>query len=167
MKKFLSAFFHVLMASIGSTHAAGTTAPSPNGVQLPAHYNNWRIIGVSHRNDNNSLRVIIGNDIAVGAARIGKTLPWPEGSILGKLVWQDQNHPKWDSATVPNNFLHAEFMIKDSIRYAKTGGWGYARWTGMDQLPYGKDEHFVQECLACHNQVKDNDSVFTLPAPLP
>ncbi|MGR9086447.1 MAG: cytochrome P460 family protein, partial [Gammaproteobacteria bacterium] len=104
---------------------------------------------------------------AVNAAKAGQTRPWPKGSILGKLVWKDRTHPDWDTATVPGELLHAEFMIKDADRYAKTGGWGYARWTGMEQAPYGKDEHFVQECLACHNQVKENDSVFTRPAPLP
>ena len=42
-----------------------------------------------------------------------------------------------------------------------------ARWLGKEQKPYGNDASFVQECLACHDQVKDNDSVFTHPLPLP
>jgi len=37
----------------------------------------------------------------------------------------------------------------------------------MDQQPYGKDASFVQECFGCHTPVKDNDYVFTRPAPIP
>jgi hypothetical protein len=141
--------------------------PAPNGIELPAYYKNWRVIGVSERQDKDSLRVIVGNDVAVDAARAGNTHPWPEGSILGKLAWKNRTHPDWPAATVPGEFVHAEFMIKDSVKYAKTGGWGFARWLGLEQKPYGQDASFVQECAACHDQVKDNDSVFTQPAPLP
>jgi hypothetical protein len=142
-------------------------APAPNGIELPADYRDWRVIGVSHRTDNNTLRVILGNDTAVAAARAGETLPWPDGSILGKMVWKDTAHPAWEKATVPGGFVHAEFMVKDAARYADTGGWGFARWKGLDQVPYGKDAAFVQECFGCHTPVKDNDYVFTHPAILP
>ncbi|MBL1262191.1 cytochrome P460 family protein [Candidatus Methylomicrobium oryzae] len=151
----------------GAAWAAEKPAPAPNGIELPAYYKNWRVIGVSERQDKESLRVIVGNDTAVDAARTGNTHPWPEGSILGKIAWKNQTHPNWPAATVPGEFVHAEFMIKDSAKYAKTGGWGFARWLGMEQKPYGQDASFVQECMACHAQVKDNDSVFTHPAPLP
>ncbi len=166
MKSICTMAFGALLVG-GSIAAAEKPAPAPNGIEMPAYYKNWRVIGVSHRQDNESLRVIVGNDTAVNAARAGNTQPWPEGSILGKLVWKDQVHPNWATATVPGEFMHAEFMIKDSAKYAKTRGWGFARWLGMDQKPYGSDASFVQECLACHDQVRDNDSVFTHPAPLP
>jgi len=58
-------------------------------------------------------------------------------------------------------------MIKDATKYAATGGWGYARWLGTDQKPYGKDANFAQECVACHTPVKNNDYVFTRPVTLP
>ena len=58
-------------------------------------------------------------------------------------------------------------MTKDDARFAATGGWGFARWVGMDQKPYGKDAGFVQECFGCHQPVKDNDWVFTHPVALP
>jgi hypothetical protein len=149
---------------------AGTVVAAdkaPNGIELPEGYKDWRVIAPSHRTDNNTLRVIVGNDAAVAAARAGKTNPWPEGAILGKLVWKDATHEKWPTAQVPGKFVHAEFMVKDSKKYAQTGGWGYARWLGTDQKPYGKDAGFAQECVACHTPVKDNDYVFTHPATLP
>ena len=141
--------------------------PAPNGIAFPAGYEDWRVIASSHRTDNNTLRVIVGNDVAVDAARAGQTNPWPDGAILGKLVWKDTTHESWPAATVPGDFVHAEFMFKDGSGYADTGGWGFARWVGQEQKPYGKDAEFVQECFGCHTPVKGNDYVFTHPVVLP
>lgn len=146
---------------------AGEVAPAPNGIELPDGYRDWRVIASSHRTDNDTLRVIVGNDAAVAAARAGRTDPWPDGAILGKLVWKDRTHDKWAAATVPGAFVHAEFMIKDAAQYRGTGGWGFARWLGREQTPYGKDANFAQECFTCHTPMKDEDYVFTVPASLP
>lgn len=142
-------------------------AVAPNGIVLPDGYKDWRVISAAHRTDNNTMRVVVGNDAAVEAARQGKTQPYPDGAILGKLVWKAEIHANWPTATVPGKFVHAEFMIKDSKKYAATGGWGFARWLGEEQKPYGKDAEFVQECFACHTPMKSNDYVFTHPAKLP
>ena len=69
--------------------AAPPVNPAPNGITLPAGYQDWRITGNSHRTDNNTLPVVLGDDIAVAAARDGHTHPWPEGAILDKLVWKE------------------------------------------------------------------------------
>ncbi|HYQ72452.1 MAG TPA: cytochrome P460 family protein [Gammaproteobacteria bacterium] len=166
MRALIHATASLLLAG-ASTVLADAVTPAPNGINLPQDYKDWRVIASSHREDNNTLRVILGNDIAVTAARSGNTLPWPDGAILGKLVWKDATHPAWAKATVPGEFVHAEFMFKDSGKWADTGGWGFARWTGMDQQAYGEDASFVQECFGCHTPVKDNDYVFTRPAPIP
>jgi hypothetical protein len=134
---------------------------------LPPDYKNWRLITSSHRHDNNTLRVILGNGTAIDAARTGNTNPWPEGTILCKLVWKDAIHEHWEKAVIPGEFVHAEFMIKDSGKYRETAGWGFARWLGMDQQAYGTDAAFAQECFGCHIPVKGNDYVFTHPAKLP
>ena len=151
----------------GAAFSASAVSPAPNGITIPEGYKDWKVISSSHRQDNNTLRVILGNDAAIRAARAGETRPWPDGSILGKLVWKDAAHPDWEKATVPGAFVHAEFMIKDSNIYKETGGWGFARWKGLDQKPYGKDASFVQECFSCHTPVKENDYVFTRPSSLP
>lgn len=147
--------------------ATGNVNPAPNGISLPQGYKDWRIISQSHRIDNNSLRMILGNDIAIGAARSENTNPWPEGSILAKLVWKQKKEAFWPTAIAPDKFVHAEFMFKDSQKYKDTGGWGYARWLGLDQKPYGKNAGFAQECVSCHLPVKHLDYVFTTPAMLP
>jgi len=168
-----SAIFIVLIISLCITIFGGVEAQknevavAPNGIRLPDGYKNWRLISVSHRTDNNTLRAILGNDIAVQAIINSSTNPWPDGSILGKLVWKDTTHEQWPEATIPGAFVHAEFMIKDNKKYPATGGWGFARWLGMEQKAYGKDAEFVRECFSCHTPMKKNDYVFTHPVITP
>ena len=147
--------------------ADSNVAPAPNGISLPEGYKNWRLVAPSYRSDKNHIRAILGNDIAIEAMRAGKTNPWPDGAILAKLAWKNKTDEHFPVATVPGDFMQAEFMVKNAKQYAATGGWGFARWLGMEQKPYGKDTNFVQECFACHTPVKANDYVFTKPAVLP
>ena len=108
------------------------------------------------------MRIILGNDWAIAAARAGGSNPWRDGATLGKLVFKDATHQNWQAATVPGKFVHAEFMVKDKAQYASTGGWGFARCLGLAQTAYGKDAGFAQECYGCHTPMKANDYVFTL-----
>ncbi|MCC6984680.1 MAG: cytochrome P460 family protein [Bauldia sp.] len=165
MRKLIAAA--ALIGAATAAFAQGAVAPAPNGIAMPEGYKDWRVIGVSARTDNNTLRIIIGNDLAVEAARAGQTNPWPEGTIIGKLVFPQRADPNWAAANVPDGFRHAEFMIKDTTAYASTGGWGYARWLGPEQTPFGADANFAQECFACHVPVASRDYVFTTPAVLP
>lgn len=167
IRKAIATVSATVFLAVAPASLAGDVAPAPNGIEIPKDYKDWRIIGVSHRTDNNSLRMILGNDAAIAAARAGRTKPWPDGAILAKIVMKDATHASWPAATVPGQFVHAEFMVKDSAKYVKTGGWGYARWLGENQTPYGGDADFVQECHGCHMPMKDNDYVFTKPVALP
>jgi len=153
----------ITLPALADDHAK----PAPNGIALPEAYKDWRVISQSHRTDNNTVRIILGNDIAIAAARSENTNPWPNGTVLAKLVWQQMNEEFWPTAIAPDKFVHAEFMFKDSEKYKSTEGWGYARWLGMEQTPYGKGADFAQECLTCHLPVKARDYVFTTPVTLP
>lgn len=155
------------MMFVSVAGAGNAVKSAPNGIQLPENYKDWRVISVSHRTDHKSMRVILGNDIAIKAAREGNINPWPKGSILGKLVWKEAKDENWEAAIVPDAFVHAEFMVKDPVKYKSTGGWGYARWLGKEQKPYGQDADFAQECVACHTPVQGQDWVFTRPVTLP
>jgi hypothetical protein len=156
----------LLIAAV-TAWSAGAAAPAPNGITMPVGYQDWRVIAVSHRTDNNSLRAILGNDVAIKAAREGHTSPWPDGTTFAKVMWKDAQHERWAPATVPGEFVQAEFMIKDAKKYAATGGWGFARWRGAALTPYGKDASFVQECFGCHIPMRDHDYVFTRPVSMP
>lgn len=159
---FITVFWQVANAS------DSVVAPAPNGVQLPENYRDWPVISVSYRTDNHTLRAIVGNDIAIKAARAGHTNPWPDGAILGKLVWKEMAEEHWPSALAPKTFVHAEFMFRDSKAGKQNGtGWLWARWVGLEQKPYGKDAAVEKECISCHTPVKSRDWVFTTPAPMP
>ena len=164
MKIRTSLLASLLMITVPVVNAiAGTPAPS-HGISYPTGWQNWSPIAVSHRTDNSTLRVILGNEVAVKAARSGKTNPWPDGAILGKVVWKDTQLENWKAAIAPGKFVHAEFMFKDSKEYSETYGWGWARWVGLDQKPFNKG---AQVCTSCHTPVKNRDWVFTDPAPFP
>ena len=167
----MKTFAFKLCSALGLCLAAGLalaeSPPAPNGIQLPPYFKEWRLIGVSHRTDKNSLRAILGNPKAIEAARAGQTNPWPDGAILAKIVWQDATLPEWESATVPGALQHVEFMVKDRLRYAETGGWGFARWLGEELKPYGSDANFANECFACHGAAASRDHVFTHPVKIP
>ncbi len=142
------------------TEAAG---PSPNGVPFLPGFANWRVISTTDRGDDHTLRMITGNEIAMRAIAAHQLPSWPEGAAFAKSTWQavDDGHGR----LVPGKFLQVEFMEKHRVQYAGTGGWGFARFVGADLKPYGKDAHFENECLGCHEPVRDNDYVFTLPLP--
>lgn len=162
MKRLLPVF--ALLSIITTSAAAGTAPADSHGISYPEGWQNWATIAVSHRTDNNTMRVILGNDRAVKAARSGNTNPWPDGAVLGKVVWKDTQLEDWKQATAPGEFVHAEFMFRDSGKYAETHGWGWARWVGLDQEPFNKG---AQVCISCHTPVKDRDWVFTDPAKFP
>ncbi len=148
--------------------AQSAVAPSPNGLTIPEGYKDWRVISVSQRSDNNTLRVIIGNDIAIEAVRAGNMNPWPDGAIIGKVVYGQVADPEWPAALVPETFRAAEFMYKDAAAHSATAGWGWARWLGTDQRPFGVDNpQFANDCVACHTPVAGNDYVFTQPVQFP
>lgn len=169
LMRMISIMLIFLSESLELSQAVETAvAPSPNGIVIPQGYRDWAVLAVSHRTDNHTMRVILGNDVAIRAAQEGRIHPsWPDGSIMAKLVWKEAVHPAWQTAIVPDAFVHVEFMVKDAAKYAVSGGWGFARWLGMEQKPYGKDAGFDRECFECHLPVKATDYVFTKPAILP
>ena len=164
MKKNLLLLF-ALFIGLSSLGLASDNSHAPShGISYPYGWQDWATIAVSHRNDNGTLRVILGNDIAVAAARSGKINPWPDGAIIGKVVWKDTELEDWQAANGPGEFVHAEFMFKDAAKFAESDGWGWARWVGLDQEPF---DGGMQVCLACHTPVKNRDWVFTDPARFP
>jgi hypothetical protein len=153
----------LLAATAGSLSAENNPAAS-NNISYPSGWQNWAAIAVSHRVDNNTLRIILGNDIAVRAARSGNTNPWPDGAILGKVVWKEKRLEDWDEAVVPAELGHTEFMFKDSEKYSEGYGWGWARWLGVEQKPFNEGS---ESCISCHTPVEERDWVFTEPALFP
>jgi mono/diheme cytochrome c family protein len=135
--------------------------PEPNGLPFDPDFVNWKPISTTDRGDNSTLRFILGNEIAVQAARSGHITPWPDGSRFAKIAWQQETGS--DGLVHPGKFVQVELMVKDAGRFHDTEGWNWGRWRGPDLKPYGKDGQFVSECTGCHQPVRGNDYVYTLP----
>ena len=150
-----------------SGEADGEAAPI-FGVKIPPGYRDWRLISVAHEEGNlNDLRAILGNDVAIKASREGK-LPFPDGTIIARLAWSYD--PLEESAKAfgrPQSFVAGppkngvQFMVKDSKKYASTGGWGFAQFDGGK--PAGEAMH--RTCFPCHETVKARDFIFNRYAP--
>jgi hypothetical protein len=101
------------------------------------------------------------NAIAIKAYRDG-TLPFPDGTVLAKLAWKHVASPEFEPASIPGAATTVQFMVKDSKKYAATGGWGFGRF--VDGKPADEVQH--RSCFACHQaRVKNHDLVFTRYAP--
>lgn len=128
------------------------------GVTLPNNYRDWPLIAPAHEAEPlNELRVVLGNPAAIRAYR-DHTRPFPDGTVLVKLAWQHMQSPDFQSASIPGDATTVQVMVKDSKRYAATGGWGYGRFAGGKPV----DETQHRTCHGCHEAlVKDRDYVFT------
>jgi|SRR5579872_980222 len=136
-------------------------AAAPNGIAFPSDYKNWKPISSTDRFDNNTIRQILANDVAIKAIAENQINPWPDGATFAKIAWLAQTGS--DGVIRPGPFFQVEFMIRDKQKYANTLGWGWARWRGAELKPYGKDANFVDECVGCHRPLSDTNYVFTEP----
>ena len=153
------------------------------GIKLPHGYRDWRLISVKQLTGKQltgaggelkQLRAQLGNDLAIKAFRDG-TLPFPDGAIIAALHWNEDSSD-FDNQALAAGFpglglqssfagsaVNVQFMVKDSKKYAATGGWGFADFAN------GKpgDEPLHAKCFPCHEPAKDRDYVFTHYAPTP
>jgi hypothetical protein len=132
-----------------------------NGVPFEPGFETWTPLSFTDRGDNNTFRVILGNEIAVKAAESGNISPWPDGARFAKVAWQQEKSE--DGLVYPGKFVQVEFMVKQAKLYRDTDGWGWGRWRGLNLKPYGTDSRFVAECTGCHEPVRGDDFVYTLP----
>jgi hypothetical protein len=170
MERFTLSFIAVAIGAVilasmafASRQAAGGAAPA-YVTQSPAGYRDWKVISVAHEEGNlNSLGAILGNDVAIKAYREGK-LPFPDGTIIAALHYRhtasEENNKVFgrDQSFVPGPQTNVQFMVKDSTKYASTGGWGFGHFN-----PDGKpgDEAFMKTCFPCHEKATASDLVFT------
>ena len=154
----------LLMAAVcvASSHAdsnsASKLAAPIYGVTIPDGYRQWAFVAPAVESAPlNELRVVVGNKIATDAYRKG-TLPFPDGTILVKLAWQQTPSSEFATATVPGAATTVQVMVKNSKKYAATAGWGFGRF--INGKPVDEAQH--QTCFACHEaRVKSRDFVFT------
>jgi mono/diheme cytochrome c family protein len=146
----------------------------PNGLAFSEFkgYEGWPVISISH--NGNAVAAILGNPVMIDAYKAGipgNGKPFPDGAKMAKIHWiakVDAGEP--GSPTVPGTQHDVDLMVKDSKRFADSGGWGYGVFEYdpatdrfrlgnlTDKPPQGNDA----KCgFACHAAVKTKDYVFT------
>ena len=146
----------------------------PNGLAFAEFkgYESWPVISLSHNGD--KLAAIVGNPAMIEAFQSGipaNGKPFPDGARMAKVHWTGRVNPGEPGApTVPGTQHDVDFMVKDSRRFAATGGWGYGVFeydaatnrfrpgTLNDKPPQGQNAGCG---YACHSAVKTKDYVFT------
>jgi hypothetical protein len=160
----------VVASTVSASGRADEDAVPIFGIRIPAGYRDWRLISVAHEEGSlNDIRAILGNDKAIGAYRAAAPL-FPDGTMIARIAWayvpSEENDKVFGRAQSfvpgPAPDWYLQFMVKDSKKFAATGGWGYAQFN-KDGKP--ADEAKLKTCFPCHEAVKDRDFVFTRYAP--
>jgi hypothetical protein len=136
--------------------------------ETPSGYRDWRLISVAHEEGNlHSFAAVLGNDVAIKAYR-ERELPFPDGTIIAALhyhhVSSEENNKVFgrEQSFVAGDPSNVQFMIKDSKKYASTGGWGFGHFQDGKPLT---DKAKLKACFDCHARIKERDLVFTRYAP--
>jgi len=133
-------------------------------------YESWQVVSTSQ---NDKLVVILANPVMIKAYQAGTPdngKPFPDGAKMAKIHWLPKKDQYFPNTTVPGTQHDVGFMVKNSKRFADSGGWGWAVFkydaasdtftpgTLADQPPQANDA----KCgFACHTTVKARDYVFT------
>jgi hypothetical protein len=135
-------------------------------------YEDWPVIAISE--NGGKISVIVGNPVMIDAYKggvPGNGKLFPDGAKIAKIHWNPKKQETYPGQpTVPGTQHDVDFMVKDSKRFAGSGGWGWGAFeydaasdtfspaTAADNPPQGNDA----KCgFACHTVVKNRDYVFT------
>jgi hypothetical protein len=152
----------LIAGSVTSVAQPQQSASPIFGVTIPAGYRSWELVAPSQETGAlDELRAIVGNGLSMTAYRTD-ALPFPDGAILVKLAYKRVPSSEFPAAFVPGAPTTVQVMVKDSKRYASTGGWGFGRFINGTAV----DEAQHRTCFACHAaHVQNHDFVFTRYAP--
>ena len=139
---------------------------SPSGIAFSEFrgYEDWAVVSSAHTDER--LKVIVGNPTMIKAFKAGIPLngqPFPDGSMIVKLQWTPKKSTEAPFVVdVPDVFKEAFVMEKDSKRFPKSGGWGYAVFNyDAASDKFTPDAKSPSDCgYACHTPVKAKDYIF-------
>jgi hypothetical protein len=134
-------------------------------------YESWQVIATSQ--NEKTVAVILGNPAMIDAYQAGipdNGKPFPDGAMMAKIHWIPKKNEYFPETTIPGAQHDVDFMVKDSKRFADSGGWGWAEFeydaashtfrpgTEADEPPQANDA----KCgFSCHTIVEKKDYVFT------
>jgi hypothetical protein len=161
-----------LTVLVGVSFAADNkdTVAVPNGLAFSEFkgYEGWQVIAVSKAKLPNAdvINAILGNPEMIEAFKDGfpgNGKPIPDGARMAKIHWNAKTHEDFPGHAIGPDTLHdIDFMVKDSKRFAATGGWGWAEFDYDTATDTFKPLGTGAACgYACHTLVKSRDYVFT------
>jgi hypothetical protein len=179
MKKILlvSGAFIVFALAVLGARADSTkdkyAVKVPGGVAFSEFkgYEGWQLVSIS--DDNGKFAAILANPTMIKAYQAGipgNGKPFPDGSKMAKIHWTPKTMETAPSARVPGVQHDTDFMVKDSKRFADSGGWGWGAFeydAATDTFRPGNETdkppqaHDAKCGFACHTKVKARDYVFT------
>jgi len=117
--------------------ALESVGPEPDGFVFDPTFESWKPISPTDSGDNNTVRFMLGNDVAVKAAQTGNISPWPDGARFAKIAWQQEHGP--DGLVHPGNFVQVELMPGCSSLQRHRGlGLGSMAGSGPEDLWRGR-----------------------------
>ena len=168
-KSMLTIGMTVLVAVLGGVAISAQdkyTLQVPNGLAFSEFrgYEGWQTVSISQTEE--LIAVILANPVMIDAYRAGvpgNGKPFPDGSKMAKIHWKPKKSADAPAPTIVPDTLHdVDFMVRDSKRFADSGGWGYAEFDydpASDTFtPLGSGANCG---YACHTIVKAKDYVFT------
>ncbi len=168
-KSMLTIGMTVVLAVLGGTAISAQdkyTLQVPNGLAFSEFrgYEGWQTVSVSQTED--LIAVILANPVMIDAYRAGvpgNGKPFPDGSKMAKIHWKPKKSAEAPApTTVPDTLHDVDFMVRDSKRFADSGGWGYAQFDYDPASDTFTPNGSGANCgYACHTIVKAKDYVFT------
>ncbi len=141
------------------------TLKSPSGVAFSDFkgYEDWQVVSSAQTDE--VLKVIVANPTMIKAYKAGipgNGKPFPDGSKIAKLQWKPKKSTEAPfSVNVPDTFTQAFFIEKDSKRFPKSAGWGYALFNYDAKSDTFTADAAPDDCgHACHTAVKAKDYIF-------
>jgi len=180
MKRTIFSAILIIAAVVAILGGRAISAQDKYTLQIPGGlafaefrgYEGWPVIAISE--NGGKIAVIMGNSVMIDAYKEGvpgNGKPFPDGARMAKIHWIPKKQETYPGQPmVPGTQHDVDFMVKDSKRFADSGGWGYAEFeydaasdtfrpgTLDDQPPQANDA----KCgYACHTIVQTRDYVFT------
>ncbi len=161
-----------VLASKATPQQNRYTLRVPNGLAFSKFkgYQGWQVVGPSHTDAQNVMRVILANPVMMKAYRAGipaNGKPFPDGSKIAKIEWKpkkitDAPYSATAPDTVPGDLTAVEFIEKDAKRFADSNGWGYAEFKFDAASNTFAPEGTGAKCgTACHQLAAAKDYIFT------
>lgn len=152
-------------ALVAAVAAAGTLwASTQEGPRVPTDFQRGYLVNsmLVTKEPNKTgivsgLHLIYVNRAGLERLKRGGSTSYPDGTVLTDDV---RNFSVDDGVYRQGDRKAITVMVKDSKKYASTGGWGFQAWIGGDLAkPIVNDA--PKQCYACHRTQKGNDAVFS------